>query len=560
MTDSQSIWTDRTRWADGWTTEKTLEGGAQGRAWRARRNCDGRVAFLKEIKQTRDSERRARFFREATAYDTIKAPGIPRLIESNAHRWETPEVTPYIATEFIEGPTLRRWREAEPHVELDAAVETTRALLIVLRACHADRVVHRDIKPDNIILANGDTRHPMLLDFGLSYQEIDGIDFATERWQEMGNRFLRLPELSAGSLLKQDPRSDISFAAGILFYILTGKHPDVLQDSEGRLPHQRPETMPLLEQVAGSRVSRLLALFDSTFDPLIAARVTTADAMLERLGVVMSPRPAARSDEDLLQEIHEVTGAQAVQRLAETQARLEEGLQQVQRVQEDVRNSLRVPVDWRQIEWSVSGGRGTHYFVWIRRGSDEDILSVKCEVQEAGDEIVVSLSGEQMFRTSIDGPTYGEKFDAKVRSWLIARLHDALTNPNAPPPEVDLFGERRPYGSLKQAREEADASRRKMLAFVFDPAQKCRSNLRHCLRYFLQNAKTRDAMYAAFIVALVPLSQVTAVTDILNGESMENARWILFNDNLEPQQQEVIYANAQEAEKIMLCLAKRYGP
>ena len=191
------------------------------------------MAFLKAIKAKSKSERRVRFFREASAYDTIRAQGIPRLIESNAHRWENAEVEPYVATEFIKGPTLRQWREAQPRVEVSIAIETSRVLLTTLSACHAGGVVHRDVKPDNIILADGDPGRPVLLDFGLNYHEIEGVGFQTEHGQEVGNRFLRLPELSAGSPLKQDPRSDLSFVAGILFYMLTGQNPDVLQDAEG---------------------------------------------------------------------------------------------------------------------------------------------------------------------------------------------------------------------------------------------------------------------------------------------------------------------------------------
>ena len=191
------------------------------------------------IKAKRSAERRARFFREASAYHTIRTPGIPRLIDSNALQWENDHVQPYIATEFIEGPTLRRWREAQENVKLDTAIKTTSELLAILRACHAGDIVHRDVKPDIIILANGNPRRPVLLDFGLSYHEIEGFGFETEHGQEVGNRFLRLPELSAGSRLKQDPRSDLSFVAGILFYLLTGQNPDLLQDAEGRLPHQR---------------------------------------------------------------------------------------------------------------------------------------------------------------------------------------------------------------------------------------------------------------------------------------------------------------------------------
>ena len=197
----------------------------------------------------------------------MSVKGMPHLIESNAHLNSDPETTPYIATDFIKGQTLRAWRAAESRVELNVAVATIRTLLATLRECYAAGYVHRDVKPDNITVVNGDPAQPVLLDFGLSYHETSEINFATEHGQEIGNRFLRLPELSAGSPNKQDQRSDLSFAAGILFYILTGDHPHQPQDAEGRLPHQRSQALAILHDVAGVRYARLASLFDNAFAP-----------------------------------------------------------------------------------------------------------------------------------------------------------------------------------------------------------------------------------------------------------------------------------------------------
>ena len=560
MTDDQEIWVDQRRWSEGWKSLETLSGGGQGHARRALRKRDRHVAFLKMIKAKRNPERRARFFREASAYDTIRAPGIPRLIETNAHRWEDAEFEPYITTDFIEGPTLSRWREAQTRVALGTAIGTARQLLTILSACHASRVVHRDVKPDNIILADGDPSHPVLLDFGLNYHESEDDGFATEHGQEVGNRFLRLPELSAGSLLKQDPRSDLSFVAGILFYVLTGQNPDMLQDAEGRLPHQRREEYARIQQVANDGLGRLLSVFDSAFAPLIADRFTNAEVMLESLDSVMKPRVVGRSREDLLQGIREMMDTGAARRRAETHRRLEEALRQVQRVHDDVRKSLELAVHTRQSGWSVAGGLGRNTLGWIVPGSDDAILSVKCEVREAGDEVVISLSGEPAFRTSISAPRYGDRFEDEISRWLLRRLHDTVTNPDALPPEADNFGEHQPFGSLEDARAEACRSGRNIFAFVYDPTQEQRGGLQHGLGYFLQNRKTRETINAAFIVALVPLSQVAAVTNILDNKSMESSRWIVLDQDLKPLEQKVIHANPQGGEHIALDLANRFGP
>ena len=121
---------------------------------------------------------------------------------------------------------------------------------------------------------------------------------------------------------KQDPRSDLSFAAGILFYMLTGKHPDLLQDAEGRLPHQRSQALAVLQDVGGVRHARLAALFDNAFAPQIADRFTNADAILASIDRMMKDHEAGRSTEDDLKAILEVVDTAAGRRSVETTKRL----------------------------------------------------------------------------------------------------------------------------------------------------------------------------------------------------------------------------------------------
>ena len=112
MINQQRIWVDQANWRRHWDEVQRLQGGGQGNAWRVRRKRDGREGFLKAMKAKKDSERRARFSREANAYGTINAKGIPRLIESNAHLHLEKEVEPYIVTDFIEGVWCNKAAEA----------------------------------------------------------------------------------------------------------------------------------------------------------------------------------------------------------------------------------------------------------------------------------------------------------------------------------------------------------------------------------------------------------------------------------------------------------------
>jgi serine/threonine protein kinase len=540
-------------------TDLTWMAAGQGDAFRACRNSDEQIAFLKTIKAKKDPERRARFFREANAYDTFRIDGVPHLIESNAHLHKDMAFEPYIATSFVIGPTVRKWRETEKGASLDTAVLATQRLLGILGACHDGGCVHRDVKPDNLILEAGDPSRLCLLDFGLNYHDLPDIDFQTENWQEVGNRFLRLPELSAGSLLKQDPRSDLSFAAGILFYLITSESPDVLQDAEGRLPHQRSGALAKLQAVAGRRFPRLASIFDSTFAPVMADRFSNAAAMRDSLDRMMTERGSSQSADDDLAAILEVIDTAAQRRRMETTRRLRQALENVQTVFSEVQKSLGGALMMGQTGFGVDGEVGRNTLLWTRPGSNTQVLSTSYEVRETGDEIVIRLSGQTVFRTSLSAPNYGDDFQTEVRSWLLARIRATVSDPDALPPEADNFAEVRPFSKLDDALKEAARSGRKILAFVYDPSQPERGRLQQSLGYFLQNRRTRDLMNAAFVTALVPLSQVVACSEVLSDVSMEQSRWVVFDSMLNPLEQAVIYANPQEAERLMKDLAKRFG-
>ena len=422
MKEDQQKWVNRKRWSEGWDSAEELPGGGQGLAYRAVRKQDGHEAFLKVIKKKSDPERRARFFREASAYDTIHGRGIPRLLESNAQRWADLEYESYLATEFVEGPTLAEWREGLQAVELSVAIDMARQLLSTLRVCHEGGYVHRDVKPDNILLANGDPGRPVLVDFGLSHRKHDDSAFETEQGQEIGNRFLRLPELSAGSIGKQDPRSDVAFVGGILFNMLTGQNPDVLLDGEGCLPHQRTGRREVLQQISGNRIRRLLSVFDRAFNPMVVHRFLNAQAMDKALEHIMAPTTEGRSIEELRQSIRESIDTDTARRQVERYHRLNEAAKAFNKVFCDVQDSLEFPLLRIVTGHSESVGQIHKTYAWKVPGSAKPILTVECEIRVAGDEIAISLSGEPVFRTSYSEPHYGNQFMEIVNRWLYGRL------------------------------------------------------------------------------------------------------------------------------------------
>ncbi|ESY16956.1 protein kinase [Mesorhizobium sp. LNJC394B00] len=559
MLEENSSWVDVTTWKDRWEAVAKLAGGGQGEAFRVTRKSDGQVGFLKIIKSKNDPERRARFSREANAYDTFRIANVPRLLESNAHRHADAGYVPFLVTDFIEGSTLAEWRAQQTQVTLATGVELTCRLLDILAACHAKSLVHRDVKPDNIILENNDPARPWLLDFGLNHHEMPDADFTTEDGQEVGNRFLRLPELSAGSRLKQDPRSDVSFAGGILFYVLTGHHPNVPQDGEGKLPHQRSVDHALLQAGTGDRYQRLAAIFDHTFAPRLEDRYTDAETLRDRLMRLMRDQPSAGSLEDDISELAALFDTPIERRRVQADAVIRNGLHEVQRVYNQLLARIAQSLTLTQTNFNVGDEVGANTLYLTKRGSIDYLLTTTYEIRVVGDELVLQMSGDDIYRTNLANPSWDGDFDSIVSKWLSGQIKIALS-PNAMPPEVSHFKDVPPFGTLELAAEEARRSNRKILAFAYDPTQEKRGRLDYALSNFLQNRKTRDLMNGAFVTALVPLSQIRQISEILNGASMETSRWVLLDTDFNALKEAVIYPNPQEAERIVGDLAKEHGP
>ncbi len=109
-----------------------------------------------------------------------------------------------------------------PFTDAKALVD---GILDALNVYHEKGIGHCDIKPDNSMIRNSSISGPVLIDFGLTYNIEQVGDDPTPKWQQIGNRFIALPEHQANSANKRDLRSDITCCVGILYYALTGIEP-----------------------------------------------------------------------------------------------------------------------------------------------------------------------------------------------------------------------------------------------------------------------------------------------------------------------------------------------
>jgi beta-lactam-binding protein with PASTA domain/predicted Ser/Thr protein kinase len=160
-----------------------------------------------------------RFRREATNAAGLSHPNIVSVYD----RGEA-EGTYYIAMEYLEGRSLKDRIVAEGALSVSGAIEVTRQILRAVGFAHRRGIVHRDIKPHNVLLAqdgpgDGDPRFKVT-DFGISRTTASQM---TEAGSIVGTAQYLSPEQARGAPV--DQRSDIYSVGVVLFELLTGKLP-----------------------------------------------------------------------------------------------------------------------------------------------------------------------------------------------------------------------------------------------------------------------------------------------------------------------------------------------
>ncbi|MEG4408587.1 serine/threonine-protein kinase [Microcoleus sp. MON2_D5] len=293
-------------WDKKWEIVKPIGSGGQGDTFLVKPKDSpiwSQSFVLKILKNQKDPERRKRMHREVAALSTLDCPGIPRLIESNSDQFAA-DVPLYMVGEFIEGKTLSQIVEdpTKPMAIADA-INLVLKLLETLQYCHNLGIVHRDIKPDNIIIRCNDISAPVLIDFGISFNECDTDNTTlTPAWQQLGNRFLALPELQVNSS-KRDPRADITQCCGILFFAIAGSPPVTLLDCEGRKPHQRPESQKALAKHPDDLLAKVNGIFDRAFGTQIDYRWQSIPELQKALIDCVSATENARNAEQYIARI-----------------------------------------------------------------------------------------------------------------------------------------------------------------------------------------------------------------------------------------------------------------
>jgi len=249
----------------GYRLEKLIGRGGMAVVYRAEDLRLGRIVAVKLLapELARNDVFRERFARESRIAASIDHPNIVPVYEAGEA-----EGVLYIAMRYVRGRDLRAMLDREGPLSVRQTVRITVQVASALDAAHAHELVHRDVKPGNILIAEGtDSEHPehaYLTDFGLTKKSLS-LTGLTTVGQFVGTLDYVAPEQISGKPV--DGRCDVYSLGCVVFEMLSGSPPyerddDLallwahLNDPAPHLTERRPDLPAAVDQVLGRALAK----------------------------------------------------------------------------------------------------------------------------------------------------------------------------------------------------------------------------------------------------------------------------------------------------------------
>ena len=204
-----------------------------------------RIVAIKMLRSdlARDSIFQARFRREAQSAASLNHPNIVSVYDTGEETVTGPDgrsiSVPYIVMEYVEGHTVKELLSDGTPVPINEAISIVSGILSALEYSHSQNLVHRDIKPGNIMLT-GDGK-VKVMDFGIARALTDSQATMTQTNAVVGTAQYLSPEQARGEQV--DARSDLYSTGVVLFELLTGR-PPFTGDSAVAVAYQHVQQLP----------------------------------------------------------------------------------------------------------------------------------------------------------------------------------------------------------------------------------------------------------------------------------------------------------------------------
>ena len=218
-------------------------------------------------------ELRERFLREARTAAKLSHPNIIPVFSVE----EVGEFV-YFVMAYVEGETLTERISSKGPLKPSDAVTVLREVSWALEHAHSQGVVHRDVKPDNVLLESGSGR-ALVTDFGIA--QVAGVGIDTDFGEMFGTPAFMSPEQAMGETV--DHRTDIYSFGLLAFLTLSGRHPFDADIASEYLAHHIRTIPPRLSNVAPGVPGSLSSIVDQCLLKDADSRIQTSRELTDRL-------------------------------------------------------------------------------------------------------------------------------------------------------------------------------------------------------------------------------------------------------------------------------------
>lgn len=279
----------------GYALLEQIGRGGMGVVYRARQQRPERLVALKVMRHGLATPKLLRRFEhEAEILGRLEHPNIARIYEAHSGA-DNPNAQPFFAMELIDGVPLTQYAVRQK-LSIRARLELMARVADGVQHAHQRGVVHRDLKPDNILIdAAG---QPKVLDFGVArLMDVDvrAATLATDAGQIVGTLHYMSPEQLAGDSTQIDTRTDVYALGVILFELLTGALPfDIAGKSIAEAIRIKSEQEPMpLRRLTPRYDADLATLVESSMEQDRERRYATAGEFAADIRRYLNNQPLA---------------------------------------------------------------------------------------------------------------------------------------------------------------------------------------------------------------------------------------------------------------------------
>ena len=269
----------------GYQIVERIGRGGMGTVYKSRQLSMDRIVALKVLndRYTNDEKFIKRFIREARSAGRLSHPNVIHV-----HDVSEANGVHYFTMEHVDGTTVKRLLKKKGRLKIDKALDIVLQAAKALEYAHENAIVHRDIKPDNLMLTKDGV--VKLADLGIAKTFDEGIEEGDKQRKVFGTPHYMAPEQALGKEI--DARADIYSLGATFYHILTGSTPFEGPTVTDVLKAHIQDSLPAVQEKAPEVPDSIVFIVERMMAKSVDKRYASMNALIEDIEKVVADREA----------------------------------------------------------------------------------------------------------------------------------------------------------------------------------------------------------------------------------------------------------------------------